>query len=53
MVDTDISRNGQLLVTAENTGDHRIYKSQAAGPGNQWSQVAHTILAGGGLDVRS
>jgi WD40 repeat protein len=49
MLDTDISRDGQLLVSAEDTGDLRIYKSRAAGPSNPWSQVAHISVAGGGL----
>jgi WD40 repeat protein len=49
MLDTDISRDGQLLVTAADNGDLRIYKRRVAGANNPWSQVAHNTLPAGGL----
>jgi WD40 repeat protein len=47
VLDTDI--NGQLLVIAEDTGDLRVYKRRAGDRSDQWAQVAHTSLRGGGL----
>jgi WD40 repeat protein len=49
MLDTDT--NGQLLVTAEDSGDLRIYKRLTGDRSNQWSQIAHTSLPGGGLGI--
>jgi WD40 repeat protein len=50
MLDSDISHDGQLLVTAEDTGELRVYQR---GPSddqtNRWSQVGHTSLPRGGI----
>jgi WD40 repeat protein len=51
MLDADI--NGQLLVAAEDTGDLRVYKRRAGDRSDQWAQVAHTSLRGGGLGSAS
>jgi WD40 repeat protein len=48
MLDADIGPNGQTVVTAEETGDLRIYELPAGGPIKQWSQVARTYVPGGG-----
>jgi WD40 repeat protein len=54
MLDTDISRDGQTVVTAEETGDLRIYGFAAGGPNRQWTQVAQTYVPGdGGLTSAS
>jgi dipeptidyl aminopeptidase/acylaminoacyl peptidase len=51
MLDTDISQDGRLLVTAGNGGDLRVYQRATGGPMNQWSPAAHATLPGGGLGI--
>jgi WD40 repeat protein len=50
MLDTDISHDGLLLVTAEYIGNLRVYE-RASVASSQWSQAAHTSLPGGGLGI--
>jgi WD40 repeat protein len=51
MLDTDISQDGRLLVTAGYVGDLRVYQRATGGPINPWSPAAHATLPGGGLGI--